>query len=196
MRNFKIFAAASGLVMALAACEQEREVVTPEPVETEVATTTADVDPLARDYTLSPEAQERRASFDLDEFQTEFRTLREETTNASGTSATGSTATGIGSATSGTTAASGSGGIPRDRSAMNWEYLDRNSDGQLSVAEYAIWAIPLDPNEPKPDDETKPYVTAEQANRAADSFFYFDRDGDTYLSQSEFASARSGASVG
>ena len=80
----------------------------------------------------------------------------------------------------------------RRRSEMTWSYLDRNDDGQLSVAEYAIWAIPLDPTEPEPNDARPPYVEAEEINKAADSFFYYDRDGDTYLSQREFTSARRG----
>ncbi len=202
MRNFKTFAAASGLAIALAACGQEpTEVVAPEPMETEMATT-ADVDPMGRDYTLTPEAQERRASFNADEFNTEYSALRDENMNmsgntgSSGTSGSDQMASGSDSDASGAMAPSGSGGDLRDRSAMTWEFLDRNSDGQLSVAEYAIWAIPVDPNNPKPNDETKPYVTAEQANKAADSFFYYDQDGDTYLSQSEFTSARSGANIG
>jgi len=199
MRNFKTFAAASGLAMALAACgqEPETEVVTPEPMETEMATT-ADADPMGRDYTLTPEAQERRASFNIDDFNTEYSAMRDEDMAGSGTSdASGSDTTGgTGEGMSADAGASGSGGDLRDRSAMTWEFLDRNSDGQLSVAEYAVWAIPVDPNEPKPNDEKKPYVTAEQANKAADSFFYYDQDGNTYLSQSEFTNARSGADIG
>ncbi len=91
--------------------------------------------------------------------------------------------------------------LPRDentnmrlRENMTWGYLDRNDDGKLSVAEYAIWAIPLDPNAPKRNDETTPYLSAEQANKAADSFFYYDIDGDTYLDRREFTAARRGES--
>lgn len=78
---------------------------------------------------------------------------------------------------------------------MDWAYLDRNSDGKLSVAEYAIWAIPVDPNKPKPNDQIKPYLNSDQANKAADSFFFFDKDGSTYLSPEEFARARRGEGV-
>jgi hypothetical protein len=126
-------------------------------------------------------------------------------TNASGgTSASASSDSGgSGSQGSAASSANGSGSgsaMPtrdastnmRRRSEMTWSYLDRNDDGQLSVAEYAIWAIPLDPTEPEPNDALPPYVEAEEINKAADSFFYYDRDGDTYLSQREFTSARRG----
>lgn len=213
MRNFKTLVAVSGLAMALAACEQDpaTEVVVPEPMEETDTATTADVDPMTRDYTLTPEAQERRSSFNVDDFNTEYTEMQDQNMSASGTTGTsgsagtsgtsgtsdsGQMAGNAGSNASGSMASSGSSGGLRDRSAMTWEFLDRNSDGQLSVAEYAIWAIPVDPNKPKPNDELKPYVTAEQANKAADSFFYFDQDGNTYLSQSEFMNARRGADVG
>lgn len=203
MRNIKTLVAVSGLAMALAACGQdpETEVVVPEPMEdTDTVATTADVDPMGRDYTLTQEAQERRSAFNVDDFNTEYTALQDENMSTSGmsgsttTSDSGQMAGNAGSDSSGTMAGGSSGGL-RDRSAMTWEFLDRNSDGQLSVAEYAVWAIPVDPNNPKPNDELKPYVTPEQANRAADSFFYYDQDGSTYLSQSEFMNARRGADV-
>lgn len=81
------------------------------------------------------------------------------------------------------------------RGAMDWSYLDRNDDGKLSAAEYAIWAVPLNPTQPLPNDEKAPYLTADQINSAADSFFYYDVNGDTYLSESEFKTARTGGDV-
>ena len=79
------------------------------------------------------------------------------------------------------------------RSQMDFAYLDRNSDGQLSVAEYAIWAVPANPNTPVENDQTKPYISTDQINDAGQTFFYFDEDGNTYLSESEFTTARNSA---
>ena len=81
------------------------------------------------------------------------------------------------------------------RSAMTFSYLDRNDDGQLSVAEYAIWALPTNPNPPEPNDDLAPHLTQDQINEAGQTFFYFDDDGDTYLSQSEFQDARNSGRV-
>ncbi|MCH2487176.1 MAG: hypothetical protein MK010_05475 [Erythrobacter sp.] len=79
------------------------------------------------------------------------------------------------------------------RSQMDFAYLDRNSDGRLSVAEYAIWAVRANPNTPVENDQTKPYISTDQINEAGQTFFYFDQDGNSYLSQSEFTSARNSA---
>ena len=79
------------------------------------------------------------------------------------------------------------------RSQMDFAYLDRNSDGQLSVAEYAIWAVPANPNTPVENDQTKPYISTDQINEAGKTFFYFDEDGNTYLSDGEFTAARNSA---
>ena len=78
----------------------------------------------------------------------------------------------------------------RSRSAMDFGYLDRNDDGQLSVAEYAVWALPTDPNPPEPNDARGPHLTTDEINTAGETFFYFDQDGDSYLSQEEFQNAR------
>ncbi|ARU15192.1 hypothetical protein [Croceicoccus marinus] len=92
-----------------------------------------------------------------------------------------------------TSASSGSGSDMPSRSAMDFGWLDRNDDGRLSVAEYAIWAVPVDPNDPAPNDAKKPYMTSEEINQAGETFFYFDQDGSTYLSEQEFAMARDSA---
>ena len=76
------------------------------------------------------------------------------------------------------------------RSEMSFSYLDRNGDGQLSVAEYAIWALPTNPAPPEPNDALAPHLTQDQINTAGQTFFYFDDDGDSYLSQEEFQTAR------
>lgn len=121
--------------------------------------------------------------------------------DGSGSDASGSDMAGSQDAASGGSSGdgmSGSGGgmatgasgmIPRAQ--MDFAYLDRNDDGQLSVAEYAIWAVPVDPDEPKRNDALKPYLSDDQINSAGKSFFYYDQDGDTYLSQSEFQTAKS-----
>ncbi|MGB7371970.1 hypothetical protein [Erythrobacter sp.] len=77
-----------------------------------------------------------------------------------------------------------------NRSAMTFDYLDRDGDGNLSVAEYAIWAVEIDPTEPEPNDARPPYLTTDEINTAGETFFYFDDDGDSYLSAEEFEQAR------
>ena len=184
---------ASSLALALAACggeaEEPVEVATPEP------TPTAEYDPMSRDYTLSEAAAERRAAFDADAFQTEYDGYRAEIIDEVDEEQAGD-ANDADAGTASTTASSRDATTNmRARDDMSWSYLDRDGDGRLSVAEYAIWAIPLDPEAVKPND-TAPYLTAEQANKAADSFFYYDQNGDTYLSQREFTSARRGDDLG
>lgn len=85
---------------------------------------------------------------------------------------------------------SGSSSWMRSRSAMDFGYLDHNDDGQLSVAEYAVWALPTNPNPPEPNDARGPHLTTDEINTAGETFFYFDQDGDSYLSQEEFQNAR------
>lgn len=195
-------ATATALASALAACgepdvaETDGSAVEDSAVEDYVSEV-ADYDPSSRDYTLSEEAQARRDAFDEGVFQDEYGSYRDEIMSEQ----VRLIDEGAGEEQDPAEAQAAS--EPRDpqtnmraRENMTFSYLDRNDDGRLSVAEYAIWAIPLDPTEPKPNDENAPYVTADQANKAADSFFYYDRDGDTYLSQSEFSAARTGADVG
>ena len=81
----------------------------------------------------------------------------------------------------------------RPRSQMDFAFLDRNSDGELSVAEYAIWAVRANPRTDAPNDARPPYMTTAQINEAGTTFFYFDEDGDSYLSESEFMNARNSA---
>ncbi len=92
-------------------------------------------------------------------------------------------------------AMNGSGSSMPARSEMTFSYLDRNDDGQLSVAEYAIWALPTDPNPPEPNDARGPHLTQDEINEAGQTFFYFDDDGDSYLSQDEFQDARNSGRV-
>lgn len=197
MQHRKIsLALATGIALTLAACGDNDADEVETPVATETAAVVAEFDPMTRDYTLSEDAQERRAGFDADAFQSEYAGYRDEIgseqvrmgdnrdSNAEMTDEDRAEMDAAAKARDSNT-------NMRARENMTWSYLDRNDDGKLSVAEYAIWAIPLDPTKPKANDQA-PYLTADQANKAADSFFYYDQDGDTYLSQREFTSARRG----
>ena len=187
-----LLAASAGLAFALAACaDDETEQVDVAAVEADQTALAEEYDPMARDYTLDADAQERRSQFDEAAFQEEYRGYRDDIVGEQ-VSLTG----GGGDTTDAEAEAAAQPRDPatnmRSRQNMTWSYLDRNSDGQLSVGEYAIWAIPLDPTQPAPNDETQPFLTSDEANKAADSFFYYDQDGDTYLSQQEFSVARRG----
>ena len=96
-------------------------------------------------------------------------------------------------ADAGTSGNTGSASMMRPRGQMDFAFLDRNDDGELSVAEYAIWALPTDPSEPARNDAKAPYLTQSQINEAGQTFFYFDEDGDSYLSPQEFQAARNSA---
>lgn len=200
---------ATGLALALAACgdaETEVEEVDETAMATTEPATTDEFDPASRDYELSAEAQERRDAFDQDAFEGEYAGYREEIAGESDMADDGADADVDATTTNGDASTMTSDDSmamgERDpntnmppRSAMSFAFLDRDDDGQLSAAEYAIWAVPLDPTQPLPNDETAPYLTAEQINSAADSFFYYDVDGDTHLSEEEFMTARTGGDV-
>jgi hypothetical protein len=191
---------ACSAALALAACSDteaevdETDAVTP-------AAQTAEYDPMTRDYTLNEEAQTRRADFDVDAMQTNYGAYRGEIMSERvrmGNNRDAEAEMSDDDREEMTAAAQARDAATnmRTRANMTWGYLDRDDDDKLSVAEYAIWAIPLDPTAPKRDDETAPYLTADQANKAADSFFYYDIDGDTYLSRREFTAARRGETIG
>ena len=199
-------ASAASLSFVLVACSDEAEEVETEAVDaTEVSVTDTEFDPMTRDYELSEDATTRRADFDEEAFNTEYSGYRDEIVNEQDSEenlaeerrmrdeATGDLEGSRGNVD--TTPERDTNTNMRKRSNMTWRYLDRNGDNQLSVAEYAIWAVPLDPTNPKPNDQA-PYVTPDQANKAADSFFYYDTDGDTYLSRQEFSNARLGRNIG
>ena len=205
-------ATTGGLALALAACGDaaDDEVIEAEPIEDVDTVAVVTYDPMTRDYALTPDQRQRRDAYDMDAMQTEFAGYHDEIVAEGGASGGTGDAAGSMNAEAGTTdaadqnndamastsGASNSGdGAAHARSIMNWAYLDRNDDEQLSVAEYAIWALPMDPTEPVPND-TAPYLTSEEANKVADSFFFYDRDGNTYLSEQEFAAARRGDTVG
>ena len=156
----------------------------------------------------SYDAMDRQAV--SDEYDTNRDTMMAESSSASGTSAGTASNSDSMSGSSGANSTSSSGTSNSDdamadnsgssnvaalpaRSQMDFAYLDRNSDGQLSVAEYAIWAVRANPNTPVANDQTKPYISTDQINEAGQTFFYFDEDGDSYLSNSEFTAARNSA---
>ena len=191
----------SGLALAVAACgDNDADTVDANPEADMQANQQAEYDPMTRDYTLSEDAQTRRADFDVDEFQTNYSGYRDEIGGEQ--VRMGNNADADSEMTDDDRAEMEAAAQPRDattnmrtRANMTWGYLDRDDDDRLSVAEYAIWAIPLDPNTPARNDETAPYLTADQANKAADSFFYYDIDGDSYLDRREFTSARRGENL-
>lgn len=186
--------------LALAACG-DNEADAPEADSAATTPAQAEYDPMTRDYVLSEDAQARRAEFDAEALETEYAGYRTEIRDEQ--VRMGEAADPNANMTEDDRAEMSAASQRRDattnmrtRANMTWGYLDRNDDDKLSVAEYAIWAIPLDPNSPVRNDETAPYLTADQANKAADSFFYYDIDGDTYLSRREFTAARRGETIG
>lgn len=209
MINKFTLAATASLALALAACDDGAEVeedlaVDDAAMETEAVVITDDAYPVGGE--LDAEQQARLDAMDAEAVSEEYDRNREAMMAESGSSTTGTDSSGSAAMSSGDTASSGdsmtsgsetasSGTTPalRPRSQMDFAFLDRNDDGELSVAEYAIWAVPANPRTPAENDETRPYLTPDQINEAGRTFFYFDRDGDTYLSQSEFMNARNSA---
>lgn len=190
---------AGSLALGLAACNDS----TPAPEPSEVPVNVprgAEYDPMTGNYTLTPEAQVRRDAMDPAAVETEYAgyrsdVMKERVRTGARTDASTEMTDDDRAELQAASQQRDSKTNMRTRENMTWSYLDRNKDGKLSVAEYAIWAIPLDPNAPARNDEKAPYLTADQANKAGDSFFYYDQDGDTYLSQREFTAARRGETV-
>ena len=217
MRFAKLILASSAAI-ALTACGSEDVENTPVDDIDEIVDNDTEYDPMTRDYTLSEEAQARRDQFDEEATAEEYGQYRDEIMaeqdtaesmaseredNASAMAASdGGSDSASGSSTDTMSSSDGasSSDMPerdantnmRTRASMTWSYLDRDDSNRLSVAEYAIWAIPLDPTEPEPNDAKPPYVETEEINKAADSFFYYDIDGDSYLDRREFTAARRG----
>ncbi|QWC55773.1 hypothetical protein F7D01_00555 [Erythrobacter sp. 3-20A1M] len=140
-----------------------------------------------------------------DEYDTNRDTMMAQSTSTPGATPTGTASSGTsdmaaGNASSGdmssgdSMSGSSSSNSMMPRGQMDFAYLDRNNDGKLSVAEYAIWAVPANPNnQTSMEDATKPYISTEQINDAGKTFFFFDKDGNTYLSPEEFTMARNSA---
>ncbi|MBO6769410.1 MAG: hypothetical protein JJ901_14055 [Erythrobacter sp.] len=197
MTKLKTTALASALTLAIAGCGEAEEPVVDNDLADEQVIDTAEYDPMTRDYLLSDDAAERRAEFSEPDFRSEYRTYRDEIVseqvrlvNESGDDADMSE-TDREEAEAAAQPREANTNM-RARENMTWGYLDRNDDDQLSVAEYAIWAIPLNPQNEALNDQGQPELKADTINKAADSFFYYDLDGDTYLDRREFTAARRG----
>ena len=211
--KFSVLAAVSGAALALAACSDDPN----ETPITQEAAPDMDAEVLADDaMPVGGDLNEtQQASYDAmdrqavsDEYDANRDSMMAESSSGSinsdamasnadsmsGSSSEASTST-SGSSTDAMADNSGDSDVAAlpARSQMDFAYLDRNSDGQLSVAEYAIWAVRANPNTPVANDQTKPYISTEQINEAGQTFFYFDEDGDSYLSNSEFTAARNSA---
>ena len=211
--KFSVLAAVFGAALALAACSDDPN----ETPITQEAAPDMDAEVLADDampvggdlnetHQASYDAMDRQAV--SDEYDANRDSMMAESSSGSdnsdamasnadsmsGSSSEASTST-SGSSTDAMADNSGDSDVAAlpARSQMDFAYLDRNSDGQLSVAEYAIWAVRANPNTPVANDQTKPYISTEQINEAGQTFFYFDEDGDSYLSNSEFTAARNSA---
>lgn len=179
--------------LGVSACDSDVE---EEPVITEPETIGAqDTGPVVGGP-LSEEQQARYDAMDRQAVSDEYDANYEALVAGGGTEPmSGTTASATTSPTSTSTSASASGSsaggtIMPPRGQMDFAFLDRNNDGRLSVAEYAIWAVGVNPTVPKPNDQTRPYLTQDQINEAGQTFFYFDQSGDTYLSPAEFEAAR------
>lgn len=72
--------------------------------------------------------------------------------------------------------------------AAGFTGLDRDGDGRLSPAEYAIHAIPGETpaRQGATNDEKPPYVSDEALNQVVTSFRKLDTNGDFFLSDTEF----------
>ncbi len=177
-----IIALTSAASLAVVACDSnESEPVVMDDVDS-IVVTEEDPYPIAGD--MNPDQQSVMDAMDSqavsDEFDSNADAMNAETASAMD---------------SGGTDSGGNAAAMPARSEMTFGWLDRNDDGQLSVAEYAIWALPTNPNMAEPNDALKPYLTSDQINEAGQTFFYFDDDGSTYLSEGEFADARASGSA-
>ena len=150
------------------------------------------------DYDLTPEQQTRRDAVDMTAYRTEVQKYQDEDRSGrngdSGMS--GDQAMGDSGADNGTMGNMQSAAGQGQAATMSFDQLDRNDDGKLSVAEFAVYSVGLDADAQKPNDQNKPYATDDQLNRAADGFFHFDTNGDSYLQPGEFAAAKTAMASG
>lgn len=197
------YAALAGSALAsilLTGCNDQEEVAVP-PVD-EVGVIVAD-DAYPVGGTLTEQQQQNYDTFDRDLALREFESGMTDMSGdamASGTTMDPAMPNGQGgNQASDMQPGQASGGMSgtanalRPRSQMDFGFLDRNGDNQLSVGEYAIWAVRANPASAAPNDGTRPFISTEQLNEAGQTFFYFDRDGNTYLSDEEFTTARNSA---
>jgi len=199
MRRLTIISFASAAALTLAACGGE-----PDDNVTAVQDTPAtSMEGLGPDTSvaLSDEQQARYDATDWNAVSEEYDTNYEAMTTGTGSTPlaagnttaspdqpSGSEGSAMNAGTAGSPTAPGVTMPPRGE--MDFAFLDRNDDGQLSVAEYAIWAVEANPTTPAANDQTRPYLRPEQINEAGRTFFHFDQDGSTSLSETEFQAAR------
>jgi hypothetical protein len=72
--------------------------------------------------------------------------------------------------------------------ARDFTFLDRDANGWLSVAEYALWAVQGGMSAIPSSRGT--YLSNAQAEAASDTYFLFDMNADARLSPDEFAKAK------
>ena len=72
--------------------------------------------------------------------------------------------------------------------ATGFAGFDRDSDGRLSPAEYAIYNLPGETpaRQGATNDDNPPFVSDEALNKSATSFRRLDSNGDFFLSPEEF----------
>ena len=80
---------------------------------------------------------------------------------------------------------------PEQAGTARFANLDRNGDGKLSIAEFAIYDLAnINPRMKNgADDQMMPYVSTEAINMAEDDFVRLDENGDYFLSRQEFEPA-------
>jgi hypothetical protein len=80
---------------------------------------------------------------------------------------------------------------PRWDGDASFAELDRNNDGRMSIAEFAIYDLAnVNPTvKGSKDDEMMPYVSDDAINMVAVDFVRLDTDGDYFLSREEFLPA-------
>lgn len=188
LSNISVALLGCSAIAGLAACGEETETTT-------VADTQL-VDPNpAPNMVLTPEQQARRDAMDMAAYQTEYQGYEEQdaaiSVAANTDPASADKMMNEDARVKAGMSKDDMNKMMKDPSSMSFAYLDRNSDNRLSVGEYAIYAVHANPARvDSPDDQVRPSITADEANEAADSFFYYDQDGDTYLSESEFMMAK------
>lgn len=198
MNRKLMITAISTLSLAVAACGDND-------TDADMGTTTGDLTteadsmmPDAADLTLDEEQQARFNSMDRDAASSEYDEIRDMQIAGADENDGGADKNDAMMADDKDSSSAMSGGKATarkgewiDPSATSFSALDYNDDGKLSVAEFAVYALSVSPNKPKPNDSKKPYLTTDQINDAGQRFFKFDADGDSYLDKTEFSTAKS-----
>ena len=80
---------------------------------------------------------------------------------------------------------------PANDADKSFAAVDRDGNGKLSPAEFAIYDLAnINPMvKCDKDDGTRPFVSTKALNMSADDFVRFDRDGDAAISREEFRMA-------